>query len=368
MTFVSVGVSKPQVEVNGHSLTGIQVGEGKSIKGIEEGGHQSWLLSNSVTEEDEVICGEEVANIGDGLAVFNGAFGVCFELGFKEGYSGRTVLSDAHFESVALSTLVKRVKKQIFGIKILRFVWRYAEAVDLQDGIIAHQGGQHFFHITPSQNILRVVPIKQCDTVHLFEGDGLKSLQYLQHVIQCYEIKKFALAFACCRRISSSNMKTNQVLLCYTEFSGDESLPNEDAALLAAAIEARENAYAPYSNYKVGAALRLADGRVVVGNNQENAAYPSGLCAERVALFAARAQYSEQEILALAVVTAGVPGESPASPCGSCRQVMVEFEQLQQQSIRFIMANMSGDALVFERVSDLLPFCFTCAQLGKDVK
>lgn len=145
-------------------------------------------------------------------------------------------------------------------------------------------------------------------------------------------------------------------------------MPNDDAALIAAAIDAREHAYAPYSNYKVGAALRLADGRVVVGNNQENAAYPSGLCAERVAMFSARAQYSDQAIAALAVVTAGGMDEPPASPCGSCRQVMVEFEQLQQRPMRFIMANMAGSALVFDSVRELLPFCFTCEQLGKDVK
>lgn len=163
-------------------------------------------------------------------------------------------------------------------------------------------------------------------------------------------------------------MKMNQVLLRYAEFSAGETLPDDDAELLAAAIDAREHAYAPYSKYKVGAALRLADGRVVVGNNQENAAYPSGLCAERVALFAARAQYSDQEIVALAVVTAGAAGESPASPCGSCRQVMVEFERLQQNPMRFIMANMAGSALVFDSVRELLPFCFTCEQLGKDVK
>jgi cytidine deaminase len=87
-----------------------------------------------------------------------------------------------------------------------------------------------------------------------------------------------------------------------------------------------------------------------------------------VALFAARAQYSDQDIVALAVVTEGAAGESPASPCGSCRQVMVEFEQRQPQAIRLLLANTAGDALVFERASDLLPFCFTCEQLGKDVK
>jgi cytidine deaminase len=163
-------------------------------------------------------------------------------------------------------------------------------------------------------------------------------------------------------------MKTNQVLLHYTEYKAGEALLEGDALLVSAALNARENAYAPYSNYKVGAALLLSDGTIVVGNNQENAAYPSGLCAERVALFAARAQYPKQAILALAVVTSGEPDDSPASPCGSCRQVMAEFEQLQGKAMRLIMANTSKAAVVFDRASDLLPFCFTCEQLGKDVK
>ena len=160
----------------------------------------------------------------------------------------------------------------------------------------------------------------------------------------------------------------SQMLLRYAEYTAGEAMDKTDAELVEAALAARENAYAPYSNYKVGAALVLSDGTIVVGNNQENAAYPSGLCAERVALFAARAQFPNQAILALAVVTTGEPHDSPASPCGSCRQVMTEFEQLQGHAMRLIMANTSKAAVVFDRASDLLPFCFTCEQLGKEVK
>ena len=158
------------------------------------------------------------------------------------------------------------------------------------------------------------------------------------------------------------------MLLRYAEYAAGEAMDKADAELVEAALAARENAYAPYSNYKVGAALVLSDGTVVVGNNQENAAYPSGLCAERVALFAARAQFPYEAIVALAVVTSGEPHDSPASPCGSCRQVMTEYEQLQGQAMRLIMVNTSKAAVVFDRASDLLPFCFTCEQLGKEVK
>lgn len=153
------------------------------------------------------------------------------------------------------------------------------------------------------------------------------------------------------------------MLLTYTEFDGLESLLPDDRTLVLRAIEARKRAYAPYSKFFVGAALRLDDGTIVEGNNQENAAYPSGLCAERVAIFAAKANHPDRDISDLAVVTDG--GMLPASPCGSCRQVMVEFENNQQTPIRLILANMKGRVLIIDRAADLLPLCFTCDQLGE---
>ncbi len=158
-------------------------------------------------------------------------------------------------------------------------------------------------------------------------------------------------------------MKQEQVLLTYTEYESVDSLGESDRTLVHEASAARNKAYAPYSDFKVGAALRLSDGRIVTGNNQENAAYPSGLCAERVALFAARAQFPDQSIVALAIVTQTPLGSLPASPCGSCRQVMVEFEANQPAPFRVIMVNERANAVVMERASDLLPMCFTCAQL-----
>lgn len=163
-------------------------------------------------------------------------------------------------------------------------------------------------------------------------------------------------------------MKEASFTLNYRLSDHVNELSDQDRALFEAAITAREMAYAPYSNYKVGAALRLESGRIVLGNNQENAAYPSGLCAERVALFAARAQYPNERIEAIAVLTAGALPALPASPCGACRQVMVEFEALQRSPIQVMLASIDGRAMFVSSAAELLPFCFTCEQLelGKE--
>ncbi|ANQ50629.1 cytidine deaminase [Flammeovirga sp. MY04] len=137
-------------------------------------------------------------------------------------------------------------------------------------------------------------------------------------------------------------------------------LSKEDQELLAAAEKATFNAYAPYSNFNVGAALRLETGEVIVGNNQENAAYPSGMCAERTAMYYAGATHPNAVIKTIAI--AARKGEDtefiPISPCGSCRQAMLEYEVKQNENIRVIM---KGDDQIFEihSVSDLLPFKFT---------
>lgn len=158
-------------------------------------------------------------------------------------------------------------------------------------------------------------------------------------------------------------MKEASFTLNYRLADRLDELSAQELTLFEAAVAAREMAYAPYSNYKVGAALRLDSGRIVMGNNQENAAYPSGLCAERVALFAARSQYPNERIEAIAVMTDGAVAALPASPCGACRQVMVEFEALQNSPIQVILASMDGRAMFVRSSADLLPFCFTCEQL-----
>lgn len=140
-----------------------------------------------------------------------------------------------------------------------------------------------------------------------------------------------------------------------------DELPEADRSLLEAAKAMTASAYAPYSQFHVGAALRLANGQVVSGSNQENAAYPSGLCAERVAIFAASAQYPgiAVEAMAIAVSAAKFDVTEPLSPCGSCRQVLMEYRHRQQSPMRIILGSEGGKVWVFEDVTSLLPFAFT---------
>lgn len=151
-----------------------------------------------------------------------------------------------------------------------------------------------------------------------------------------------------------------ELVINYQEFDSVAELGTDDSELMQCAVEAAEGAYAPYSGFHVGAALRLADGRIVVGSNQENIAYPSGLCAERTALFAASAQYPQcRDYKSLAIVGRNAEGRlCEASPCGACRQVLSEFENLQGHSLRVICYLDGGRVRVFESVADLLPFSF----------
>ena len=121
-------------------------------------------------------------------------------------------------------------------------------------------------------------------------------------------------------------MKKHKLTLSFLEFNSIEELNDDDRSLLLKAKEAAKNAYAPYSKFRVGAAVRLANGTIIIGSNQENAGYPVGLCAERVALFSAQANYPDQPVVALAVTAIGSDGKisQPVPPCGSCRQVMIE--------------------------------------------
>lgn len=137
-----------------------------------------------------------------------------------------------------------------------------------------------------------------------------------------------------------------------------EDLSLEDRSLRKVAIQAALRAYAPYSHFKVGAAVLLSDGTVVEGNNQENAAYPSGLCAERVALFAAGASFPERPVQAIALIAVrNGTVQSALAPCGACRQVMLETEQRYGQPIRILMC---GDetTIIAQSVKDLLPLSF----------
>lgn len=150
------------------------------------------------------------------------------------------------------------------------------------------------------------------------------------------------------------------IVIDYQEYDSIDELPREDSALMQQAIGAIEGSYAPYSGFHVGAALRLKNGIVVKGSNQENVAYPSGLCAERTAIFSASAQYSQcRDYEALAIVGRNAEGVlCEASPCGACRQVLSEYEHVQGHPMRVICYLEGGRVRVFPSVVRLLPFSF----------
>ena len=144
-----------------------------------------------------------------------------------------------------------------------------------------------------------------------------------------------------------------------------EELTEEDQVLMNAAIEARQNAYAPYSNFKVGAAVKMQSGEIVVGNNQENASYPSGLCAERVAVFQAGAIYPGVAIAAIAISASSgnYKVNRPAAPCGNCRQSIAEYEQRQNKPIRLLMMGEIGQVYNCNALADILPLGFDSSYL-----
>ena len=136
-------------------------------------------------------------------------------------------------------------------------------------------------------------------------------------------------------------------------------LSSEDRDLLDKAHEAASTAFAPYSDFRVGSAVRLKSGQIVIGSNQENISYPSGLCGERVALFSAGAQYPGQEIEALATVSPSEIAESTGfSPCGGCRQVILESELRQSTPIKLLFQVRNEDVLISESADNLMPFSF----------
>jgi len=162
-----------------------------------------------------------------------------------------------------------------------------------------------------------------------------------------------------------TGMETKELRIFVYEYKSVDELPAEDQKLVKIAREAAKNAYAPYSKFHVGAALLLENNEIFSGNNQENASFPVGLCAERVALFAAHAQYPESKIKTLVITASGSRQvlETPVSPCGSCRQVFTEFEHEQQEPMRIILASGRGKIFVFDNAENLLPLSFFSDQL-----
>jgi cytidine deaminase len=153
----------------------------------------------------------------------------------------------------------------------------------------------------------------------------------------------------------------------YEVYNSADTLNNADLQLLTAAKDAISNAYAPYSGFNVGAAVLLEDGTVITGNNQENAAYPSGLCAERVAVFYASSQHPTKKVIAIAI-SATSRDQSiniPVPPCGACRQALAEYEIKFETPLRLIMGGESGEVFISPSVSNLLPLLFSSKNLGK---
>ena len=148
-------------------------------------------------------------------------------------------------------------------------------------------------------------------------------------------------------------------------FNSVNELTEEDQNLVKLAKEAAKSAYAPYSKFNVGAALLLENGMVIKGNNQENAAYPSGICAERVAVFAAGANYPGVKIKTIAVTAFSEKFklDSPITPCGSCRQVMCEYETKFSSDIKLILCSDCDEVWVLDSVKSILPLLFSANSL-----
>lgn len=162
-------------------------------------------------------------------------------------------------------------------------------------------------------------------------------------------------------------MKKQELTITFWEFDSEQELGKKDAELLERAKLITDTAYAPYSQFHVGAALLLKNGQIVTGNNQENVAYPSGLCAERVAIYAAGAHFPDVPIEAIAVTCKSKTFHvtEPLSPCGACRQAIAEYEMRYKTNIRIILAGETGKIRVVNSISDLLPFMFKAEELKK---
>ncbi len=146
----------------------------------------------------------------------------------------------------------------------------------------------------------------------------------------------------------------------YHIFNNLSEMEEDDQELIKAAEEAVKNSYAPYSRFHVAAAIRLGNGRIVTGVNQENASSPAGLCAEQVALYRKGIAWPEEQILSMAIIAQQEAGKNVAiSPCGNCRQVMVEFVHRQNSSFHIIMKWEGDTWLRVKSMEDLLPFSFT---------
>ena len=156
-----------------------------------------------------------------------------------------------------------------------------------------------------------------------------------------------------------SIMTLKEINISYKEYGGIGELPEEDKELALAAVKATESSYSPYSGFRVGAALRLSTGEIIRGSNQENIAYPSGLCAERTALFYAHAQHPQTPIRKIAI--AACQNEKvthlPVPPCGACRQVMAEYAGKNEATMQVILYGTES-IYIIDDARELLPLTF----------
>lgn len=162
-------------------------------------------------------------------------------------------------------------------------------------------------------------------------------------------------------------MKTKEIRIFIEEYAEEDQLAEKDQLLLTHATQAMKSSYAPYSEFHVGAALMLDNDHIVSGSNQENAAYPSGLCAERVALFYAKSTFPEAVVNRIAITAFAdhFDMDKPVTPCGACRQVLAETEKRQGAPIRIIMKGASGMTQIVDGIENLLPLMFHEEKLKK---
>lgn len=162
-------------------------------------------------------------------------------------------------------------------------------------------------------------------------------------------------------------MKKLELKITFSEYENANELSSVEQELINKAIDACDSAYAPYSDFHVGAALLLDNGKIITGNNQENVAYPSALCAERVAIYYAGSQYPNTAIKTVAITckSDSVHLTEPLSPCGACRQAMAEYETRHNSKIKVILVGDTNKIIVVDSVADLLPFMFKAEELKK---
>ncbi|MCC8409668.1 cytidine deaminase [Mucilaginibacter sp. UR6-1] len=155
-------------------------------------------------------------------------------------------------------------------------------------------------------------------------------------------------------------MTDRQINIAFKEYTSVDELPEADKALCLEAVKALDTSHSPYSHFKVGAALQLKSGAVLRASNQENVAYPSGLCAERVALFNWGANHADDAIVTMAVTaqTNDFDLLKPITSCGACLQVMAECEKKQNSPLRVLLYCINGPVWVVEGVQSFLPFLF----------